>query len=215
MRFSQQLTRVDNSFDRDTLLDRLPELNTILDDDLREQTIDVLLRGTPDHFWTKPASTTGKYHHEDERGDHGQWLHVKRVYTVYMTLSRSFLEQHLVTEQQREWGKSAVCCHDMLKFGFLSENNEHTSANHDVLAADLARTNCLPKEVCDCIEAHNGAWGEGKLPESDLELLVHMADYVACKQFLGAPAVWRPHEQLTDTAPNLTRLSDDQMEKLL
>lgn len=212
----ERINRVKNTLTEDELYRLLPEVGTILDPELQEVTEQTFLKGCPDHFWTRPSSSTGKYHSEDETGEYGNWLHTKRVFVTYLLLSRSYLEQGLISEFDREAGKSAALIHDMLKYGWPSERNQHTVQNHDIIGSDVARVlGEAPREVYGAIHAHNGAWAEGKNPETDWEQVLHMSDYVASKPILGSPAVWNPAEELEDAFPELRVIDDDTLESLL
>jgi len=210
------INRVKNTLTEDELYRKLPEVATILKPGLVEVTERAFLKGCPDHFWERPSSSTGKYHSADETGKYGNWLHTKRVFITYLVMSRSYLEQGLISEYEREAGKSAALIHDMLKYGYPSSRNEHTVSNHDVIGADVARVLAgAPPEVYTAIDAHNGAWADGKSPEIDYEQILHLSDYVASKPILGTPAVWNPADELTDAFPELRIISDDEMEALL
>lgn len=216
MEKAQRIDRIQNALTESELRRRLPEIETIVSDELYDATVETFLRGCPDHFWELPSSSTGKYHADDETGTYGNWLHVKRVFTTYLTLSRTYLEQHLITEAEREAGKSAALLHDMLKYGWPSENNEHTVNNHDVIGAQVAAEfGDLPKEVVEAIHSHNGAWGEGTNPTTAYEQILHLSDYTASKPHLGSPHVWRPAEELREEFDTLQTIDDETMEGLL
>lgn len=213
---AERITQVRNSLDKETLLKRLPEIDTIFNETIRRETIKAFLRACPDYFWEIPSSGTGKYHPEDERGRHGNWIHSKRVYVTYLVHSRSYLEQGLITEFEREAGKSAALLHDMLKFGWLSEKEEHAVSNHDIIGSDVAREMvALPRETWGAIHAHNGAWGDGKNPQTEWEQLFHISDYTASKKVLGKPDVWNPHDMILEQYPQINTISSDSFEELL
>lgn len=211
-----RIHRVKNTLTEEELLQRLPEITTILDEELQQKTTETFLKGCPDHFWERPSSSTGKYHAEDERGEFGNWIHTKRVFVTYLVVSRTYLAQHLITDYEREAGKSAALLHDMLKYGWPSERREHTSNRHDVIGSNVARDiGGLPEQVWGPIHAHNGAWGEGITPSSDNEQILHMADYVASKPVLGNPKMWNPTEEMSKMYPDIETISDDELEDLL
>lgn len=212
----KRIDRVENTLTREELLRRLPEIDLIMDDDIREETIQTFLLGCPDYFWDFPTSSTGKYHSEDEQGLHGNWIHTKRVFITYLSISRTFLEQHKITEFDREAGKAAALVHDMLKYGWPSEGNSHTVTNHDVIGADVAKyIGGLPRETWSSIHAHNGPWAEGKNPEYDFELAVHLSDYVASKPVLGDTKIWNPAEEILSQFPLIETIDDDEVKQLL
>lgn len=216
MEKAQRIDRVENTLTREELLRRLPEIDLIMEDELRERTINTFLLGCPDYFWELPTSSTGKYHDVDERGKHGNWIHTKRVFITYLVVSRTYLTQHRIDEFQREAGKSAALVHDMLKYGWPSEQNAHTTTDHDIIGADVAKyLGELPRESWSAIHAHNGGWAEGKNPEFDFEDALHLSDYVASKPVLGTPAIWNPADEILEEFPNIKMITDDELQGYL
>jgi len=216
MKKAERISRVKNSLTERELNRKLPEVNLIRDEEIREGTKNTFLLACPDGFWEKASSSTGKYHEEDERGKYGNWLHTNRVFVTYLIMSQTYIKQGLITEDDREGGKSAALLHDMLKYGWPSENREHTSSRHDVINSDVARIiGGLPPSVYNPIHAHNGAWSEGKTPQNDREEIMHLSDYVAAKPILGKVAVWNPARELKKAFPDLPELSDNDLEKIL
>jgi hypothetical protein len=202
--------RIVNSLTEDELLRRLPEIDAIYDEELRNCVIRTFLDGCPDYFWERPTSSTGKYHSPDERGKHGNWLHTKRVFAAYCNLSESYLKAHKITERQREAGKAAALLHDMMKYGWPSDNNEHTVNNHDVIAAEVARhIGDCPNEVYLLIHGHMGSWGEGMMPENDRQWLLQLADKSAAGVDEDDLAIYYPAEELLDEWPNLQVIDHD------
>lgn len=213
---AERITQVQNTLTEEELLRKLPEIETIFNDDIRRGTINAFLKACPDYFWTEPASGTGKYHPIDERSEHGNWIHTKRVYVSYLVLSRSFLEQGLISDFIVDAGKSAALLHDMLKYGWLSEKADHAVSNHDIIGSDVAQYMVeLPRETWSAIHAHNGPWGDGKNPDFEWEQLFHLADYTASKQILGTPAIWNPADEIIDTYPDIETIDDDTLTDLL
>ena len=175
---AQRINRVKNSFNsEEDVLYWLPEIDAIYDEEIREATLRTFMKGCPDYFLTKPTSSTGKYHSPDERGKYGNLIHTKRVFAAYANMSESYLEVHEITERQREAGKAAALLHDMMKYGWTSEGREHTTNEHDVIGAEVARhIGGCSNEVYRLIHGHMGPWGEGPTPSSENEWLLHLAD---------------------------------------
>jgi hypothetical protein len=71
---------------------RLPEIQYIENNALREQVIELLLAECPEHYWTYPASTSGNHHPMDERTRHGQWNYTKRMFSAFKYISESSRE---------------------------------------------------------------------------------------------------------------------------
>lgn len=201
---ARRITEVDNNLSsEEEVIRRLPEVDTIYDEELRQQTIDYFLNCCPDFFWEEPASATGKYHPPDESEQHGTWLHTKRVFATYANLSESFAELQLITEDERNCGKAAALIHDTFNYGWPSENRDMTTSEHDVIAAAVANYIAgLPEEVVYLVHSHMGPWGEGKPPRTEHELLFHLSDMSAADRN-HRPAVYYPSEELTEQFPDL------------
>ena len=177
---------------------RLPELLKINDDKVYRGTLKYFKEDCPNYFWTCPASTSGKYHPEDETGKHGLWLHTKRVNSVYERLSDSLLEQQRMDDYIFDLGRAAVLIHDSYRLGYPEEENEDTVAEHGEIAANVVREETdLPKAVSNSVESHDGAWGKGTTPSTDLEDIVHYSDMIASERGFDIPVV-NPHEILYD-----------------
>lgn len=209
-----QINRVLNSLhSEEELIRRLPEADAIYDEDVRANVIKTFLDGCPDYFWEKPTSSTGKYHSDDECGKHGNWLHTKRVFARYCNLSESYLEAHKITEQERECGKAAALLHDMMKYGWPSEQNAHTVGNHDMIAADVAyNIGGCSKEVTKLIATHMGSWGEGPMPSNEKQWLFHLADKSAAGVHEDSLAVYYPSDELQEEMPHLNVIEHDSEE---
>ena len=176
---------------------RLPELQEIEDDCLRTRVGIIFLDHCPEYFWQKPASSSGKYHPQDHTGKHGLWIHTKRAFTAYERLSRSYLEAGRITEHERDCGRAAILLHDIFKYGMPEEQNNHTVSEHDRIAYRYLGNSAvhLPDEVLGCIDSHNGPWGVGKAPETELEQLHHSADMIASDRN-GHFKILKPHPQI-------------------
>lgn len=162
------------------LLKRLPETGKIQRNSLRQETQRIFLEDCPTYFWTKPASSTGKYHPKDHTGAYGLWIHTKRAFTAYERLARSYESADRINSFEKECGKAAILLHDIFKYGRPPEHSGHTVSDHDRIACRYLEENAdLPEEVLGCIDSHNGPWGKGKAPETELEQLHHTADMQA------------------------------------
>lgn len=175
---------------------RLPEIRLIQNVPLREKVVDAFLNHCPSYFWTAPASSSGNHHQDDVCGKHGLWIHCKRTFACYERHVSTFEEMSRINSIQADYGRAGILLHDLYKYG-RPPRGKHTVEDHDVIAARILETNTdLPEEVIECIHSHNGAWYEGKTPETDLELVHHIADmggsakncvwkvYKPCKEIL-------------------------------
>jgi len=201
---AENIDRIQNSlWSEDELIRRLPEINLIYDDELRQDVIRTFMKGCPDYFWDRPSSSSGKYHSVDERGEYGNWLHTKRVFAEYANISESWFELHEISEKDRNEGKAAALVHDMMKYGWPSEQNDHTVNNHDVIAADVAlNIGDMSESVVEMIARHMGPWGEGPNPKRPNEILLHTADKSAARQHNDI-GVYAPTEDMIEEWPDI------------
>lgn len=201
----ERVDRVNNSlYSEEELLRRLPEIDAIYDEEIRDSVIRTFMRGCPDSFWENPSSSSGKYHSVDERGKHGNWIHTKRVFAEYCNISESWVELDVITPEQKEEGKAAALVHDMMKYGWPSEGNDHTVNNHDKVAAEVAmHIGNMRDNVVRLIATHMGSWGSGPNPETPQEILLHTADKSAARKENDI-GVYFPSEELLEEWPELT-----------
>lgn len=203
-----RVNRIKNSlYSEDELIRRLPEIDYIDDDNVRDATIRTFMDGCPDYFWERPTSSTGKYHSDDECGIHGNWLHTKRVFAEYANVSRSHVQAENISEYERDCGMSAALIHDMLKYGWPSEQNEHTVSNHDLIGQQVAdNIGEAPELVGRLVAVHNGPWHDGPEPETQHEWLFHGADMSAAGIHEDNRAVYDPADELTDKIPSVMEI---------
>lgn len=192
----------ENDLGKDEILRRLPEIDRLRDGFYKPMLLEAA-KGYPEYFWQLPTSSTGKYHPHDECGQHGNWLHTKRMYATYEHLSRSLVEEGVITEDDREAGKAAALLHDMYKYGYPEAEGEYTVSYHDVLGAAYVRQYTeLPEKVARLIETHNGAWHCGPTPRNPHERLFHAADMAAAQRGTNT-AIVKPAEELEEISDRL------------
>jgi hypothetical protein len=202
---AERVNRIRNElYSEEELLRRLPEIDAIYDEKLRQGVIRTFTKGCPDYFWERPSSSSGKYHSVDERGAHGNWIHTKRVFAEYCNISESWVELGVITPHQKEEGKAAALIHDMMKYGWPSEQNDHTVNNHDEVAAEVAmHIGEMPGDVVRLIATHMGPWASGPEPETTQELLLHTADKSAARE-KNDIGIYFPADELLGEWPDLT-----------
>jgi len=185
---------------RDEAVRRLPEVEDIRDEELREQVIQVI-RDMPDYFWTAPASS---HHHPPEhQARHGLWLHTKRVCTAFERVAKSMVKQGHLDWSDIDKGRAACILHDMYKYGIPPTRVSGTSNSHDIVAANWLRNHTdLPDEVCNAVESHNGPWYAGSQPTSHLQQMVHVADLHASDPDARI-SVKDPHPVLQEKFPRI------------
>lgn len=215
MEKAERINRVRNNlYSEDDLIAQLPEIDMIYEPEIRAGVIRTFMDGCPDYFWDRPTSSTGKYHSPDERGKYGNLIHTKRVFKEYVDMSESYLEAGEMTEYERECGKAAALVHDMMKYGWPSEQNEHTVNNHDIIAANVVKhIGGLPNEVYLLVHGHMGPWGEGMSPENDRQWLFHFADKSAAATDEDKIAIYYPTEELLDEWPDLAIIAEENIDE--
>ena len=197
---------IQNSLDRHEVLRKLPEINEIENKNIRENVVDAFVNLCPDYFWSVPASSSGNYHPKDHRDARGLWLHTKRAFTEYERFAPSFYHQERINKNDLDYGRSAILLHDMFKYGWPKQN--HTTKNHDTLAAEILEENTdLDQKIIDCVDSHNGPWYKGSDPDTDLELLHHMADMAASDVNNPDIAVLDPSRELKKSFPSVNKMS--------
>jgi len=158
-------------------------MGTIKDNSIRSWTMSFMTR-SPQAFWDKPASSTGKYHKEDENGVGGQIVHTLRVCAIVEHLVR----MDNIGELNRDILISAAILHDICKYG-MEGQSEHTLSEHPQLVKSLWEKNLLvlPKceydrKIIDTILQHSGRWGGLPLPiKTHSGRLLHIADFIASR----------------------------------
>lgn len=148
----------------------------------------------PDYFFEIPASSSGKYHAENDRKVGGLVHHTKACIFTLIDLHRTNIFN--LSEHEVDLGIIALLAHDGIKNG--AEDYGHTVPNHPTLASEFVKElhigeneNLTDEErviVCNAIARHSGQWvtnrqGEKILdePETNLEKAVHLSDYLASR----------------------------------
>jgi hypothetical protein len=158
---------------------RMPSLQLIDDDDMREQTHRIT-RLAPAYFWERPGSTAG-YHNAHDRG---LWAHTLKLSTVIERLADSYTGRGLLRAPlDVDRAHAIAILHDQRKAG---EDGDETQSDHDLRMGEVVREKSpLGETVARAIESHMGAWGDGPEPSSTLAELVHVADMTASDDNVG------------------------------
>lgn len=168
------------------------ELNLIQDKDTREL-IEKCLENAPEYFYHVSASSSGKYHPSQDLGEGGLIRHTKAVVQVAMDLIRSEVFSH--SDTYKDEIISACILHDLIKNGF--EDSGHTVSEHPLLVSNLIfkldniNSKVETGIIGQLIQSHMGKWNTDKegneilsRPETDIEKLVHLADYIASRKYI-------------------------------
>lgn len=182
---------------------RLPEVNTIDDSVIREQTILALREITPEYFWTAPAASSYNHHNPFCCNKHGLWVHTKMVTTAYSRLAPTYLQQNRISETEADLGKAACLLHDTRKYGESYSKGQRADKDHDIQAANwLADNSRLDERAIEAVASHMGGWYMGPSPETDLDDLVHSADMFASSKNLLS-GLYKPAEEIVEFYPLL------------
>lgn len=196
---------IKNNITEEDVMEKFPEIKRIDDVWIRSQVITAMIEGYPDYNWTKPSAS--RYHPPDERGEYGQWLHVKRVYKTFEDIARTYREQGLLSKREVQLGKAAIFLHDMFKYG-IPPSPHSSYGEHDTLAAEYVRNfTALPEPVVRCCDTHNGAWANETKPESDLEGAVHLADYFPSRAHTNQ-GVYDPPKEFSSISEDIIKVED-------
>lgn len=200
------------------------ELNMITDKQYRNF-ISKCLDNVPTYFWSIPASSSGKYHPQADLDEGGLVRHTKSCVQVGLDLLQSeiFFKEN---DHDKDIVIGSLLLHDCLKNGV--ENSEHTEFLHPLYASNFiikefnevpdklerVETICKIGITCMCIESHMGKWNTSDksneklpIPETELQKLVHMADYIASRKYCNMNDIMlfdeEPEKQLKNIAESL------------
>ena len=158
----------------------------------------IVLERVPAGFYTKPASSTGKYHPKSSLGHEGLIRHVRLValYARFICEVKMFS----LSEIQEDLLIAAALLHDSVKYGL--EDGPHTAKDHAQIAATFLEDSIIlydehiahemespeqyeyiKKALRGLLLSHHGQWSN-PLPEPSimLERLFHLADYLASRK---------------------------------
>lgn len=167
------------------------ELNLIKNPDIKQFTLDVFEKLTPDYFWTVPCSTSGKYHPKISLGVGGLIRHVKLAVWWGLELAKA-----MEMEQYQDEMVAALLLHDLIKNGKGLDVNGYplergVTGTHGVDLAnrifDLDKQLLRPywtQRIMDGIAKHMGIWTTNNKfkPKTPFENLIHLADYCASRK---------------------------------
>lgn len=177
------------------------EIALIKDMTLQRFTRYYLDNWTPDIFWTTGASASGKFHPDFAKGEGGLVRHTKAV-VMFCDELMKMSQWAYMTDARKDIAIMACIFHDTCKYGMTNEVNTAEYKNHAENAAvnvELAwneyfdryndpRVKC-PYELMQAIRSHMGQWSTNRddRPFTPVDRLVHLADYVASRNFLSIP----------------------------
>lgn len=183
-----------------------PELKHIKDKELLKALIAYFEVYVPDYFWIMPASSTGKYHPDQDAGEGGLVRHSRMVTEVAIALMN--LEMWAQLKPWEDEIYAACLIHDSWKLGDTVKEyvagKTYSKHDHPLVASRKfaefiskypGKTPTLEGQcevICSCVETHMGQWNtnkyspvELKKPITPTQKFVHLCDYIASKNFIG------------------------------
>lgn len=191
---------MDKSFLRNKIIEQIALSNI----DFMKFFSEYMLDRAPESFWLAPASSSGKYHPEDERGPGGTALHTARVIRMAVDLAHM---DDLSLEDRSDLVVAALL-HDMWKGGEGDEPLPHTWKLHQLaprayvppIFDEWAKEHLGPYDrdagrkridrILRAVEAHEGRWSILPSARKDLSYgghigrLLHIADYLASRSHI-------------------------------
>jgi len=167
-----------------------------------------ILNMLPDYFYQVPASSSGKYHPSFSLGEGGLVRHVKVAMRI---LEEMFRDEAFGTydDYTKDLIRMALILHDGFKSGM--KYSGHTCSEHPVIMSNFILDNkdklLISDEdahfVSSLVITHMGPWNKNKdgnvimpVPTTREELLVHLCDYVASRNFLN---VYFENNEISDS----------------
>lgn len=154
----------------------------------------------PEHFWTQPASTTGKYHPACANVQSGLLIHTKRViwfavrfikafgYDITNRPSDMYVSDNIIAacilhdgwKGGKGYGERAVSFQMYQDHPILVEENYRKAYPEEKLKA-------LQKEIFNLIKYHMGPWTPDSVKKPmekylNSELIVYLSDYLASRK---------------------------------
>ena len=180
------------------------ELNLIVDEDLRALTKSYLEERVPDYFWEIGASSSGKYHPKFSQNEGGLVRHTKAVVLFLEELLRMSTYAYMRAEY-KDYAVVACIIHDTCKYG-KTEYDKSQYSSHAKNAAELFRDFCAEENyivsefLFNAVVSHMGQWTEDKdeRPFTNLDRLVHLADYMASRNFIDIPCIVEEYTEIAN-----------------
>ena len=165
------------------------ELSIIGDVKMKEFAVEAM-KLAPSYIWEIPSSSSGKYHRTDEITLGGLVIHIKRVFEAARKISESLG----LSDRDRDMLLVAALLHDTAKYGYTDEIfNDLTRRwgyyyRHPelvrIMTEGLAEKYDFYDDVLALVEGHSGRWSnEGFKPETEMQWLMHLADYFAAQRY--------------------------------
>ena len=149
-------------------------------------------------FWKSGASASGKYHPEFTKGEGGLVRHTRAVAMVCEELLRMSTYAYM-KDTYKDYARVACLLHDTCKYGVGNNEDKNCYKSHGAIAADRVNfawgefgfDGNAPELLLMAIRSHMGQWVEERddRPFTNIDRLVHMADYIASRSFFDIPQI--------------------------
>ena len=174
------------------------ELETIEDLHLRGFT-KYALENAPKYFYTIGASSSGKYHPKFSQGEGGLVRHTKSV-LMFCNELLNMSPYYELPPLWKDYARVACLLHDICKYGEEDEMDKSAYADHALNGAiyvdkmwgmyhsteEEIFLELAPELITHAIMCHMGRWSkENQRPISIIDNVVHLADYVASRNFIN------------------------------
>ena len=180
------------------------EISFIESEDLRDFVRFFFNEKCGDWFWKSGASSSGKYHPAFSQGEGGLVRHTKAVAWFCEELLRMSSYAYMRAEY-KDYARVACLLHDTRKYGGENEEDHSCYKEHGAIAANavwlawnefFCGASC-PELLTMAIRSHMGQWTENRedRPFTNIDRLVHMADYMASRSFIDIPEITMEYDE--------------------
>ena len=199
------------------------EINLIQSEDYRMFVRYYLDYYCPSYFWEIGASSSGKYHPKFSQGEGGLVRHTKAVVMFAEELLRMSSYMYM-SEEHKDYVIMACILHDTCKYGTREYDKEcyKDHAKNAVNLIDSAWFGYFGEKASEfflsAIRCHMGQWSEKEdRPFTNIDRCVHMADYMASRNFIDIPQIIEEYEavRFEETAPEDSALAKAMIKKIL
>lgn len=153
----------------------------------------------PDYIFTMPASTSGKYHNENQCEKFGQVYHeymFSEILNYLLALKHN--QERYCLPILRDCMRCIPVFHDAIKCGW--NKSKYTVPEHPVLAAEWVMNtkvaHDIPEQfkqiIANMCESHSGEWNKNRKkevimsePKNDMERLIHECDILSSRSNLN------------------------------
>ena len=188
------------------------EISFIESEDLRDFVRFFFNEKCGEWFWKSGASSSGKYHPAFAQGEGGLVRHTKAVAWFCEELLRMSSYAYM-RDEYKDYARVACLLHDTRKYGGADVEDHTCYKEHGKIAADavwlawnefFCGASC-PELLTMAIRSHMGQWTENRddRPFTNIDRLVHMADYMASRPFIDIPEIVMDYDEAASMGADL------------